>query len=265
MICNIAMDIDALPFSSRYFFPGFEQGDLFVRSTDSLIFALDSCLVMTAAGYIPFDYLYSLIPGIADLHYDSATLCWVFNFIRCAEYSAIENLHFHQLKCIASAANTFGFHSLQILCRLALRCFKNQYPKEILMLAVECGYHSLLPTLAGTDLIDVPLASLEDILKDPSIYRAWSLFRDHRIAALDCVKGHHATVHAGPNCVTWASEAATTYLKLERPSMMDPSRIRQAFEPRGNLPACCLSALECWRKDAEEIVQNLPTFSVILF
>lgn len=99
-----------------------EQGDILVRSMDSYIFALDSDLVLGAAGCIPFNHEYSLIPGISDLRYDSATLSWIFSFLRREEVEPIEDLLFSQLIGIASAASEFGFHSIQTLCRLALRC-----------------------------------------------------------------------------------------------------------------------------------------------
>ncbi|KAJ3780543.1 hypothetical protein GGU10DRAFT_380492 [Lentinula aff. detonsa] len=185
---NVAMDIDGLypSFSDRYCYMGFtqvlrvEQGDILVRSMDSYIFALDSDLVLGAAGCIPFNHEYSLIPGISDLRYDSATLSWIFTFLRREEVKPIEDLSFTQLIGIARAASEFGFHSIQTLCRLALRRFRNQNSQDILSLSVQYGYHALLPMLAATKLIDTPLTSLQDILRDPSIYRAWSLFRDQQ-------------------------------------------------------------------------------------
>ncbi|KAJ3735335.1 hypothetical protein DFJ43DRAFT_1037215 [Lentinula guzmanii] len=267
---NVAMDIDGLypSFSDRYCYMGFtqvlrvEQGDILVRSMDSYIFALDSDLVLGAAGCIPFNHEYSLIPGISDLRYDSATLSWIFTFLRREEVKPIEDLSFTQLIGIARAASEFGFHSIQTLCRLALRRFRNRNSQDILSLSVQYGYHALLPMLAATKLIDTPLTSLQDILRDPSIYRAWSLFRDQRIAALEVVREQHSKVHTDANCLTWATEAAVTYLRLGRPSTMDPSRICEAFGSTGALPACCSSAIEQWRKYALDISQGLPTFSL---
>ncbi|KAE9388335.1 hypothetical protein BT96DRAFT_947694 [Gymnopus androsaceus JB14] len=100
----------------------------------------------------------------------------------------------------------FALDYNQNLCWLALWCFRNQSHKEILALTVNCGYLSLLPTLAETKLIDTPLAGLQDILHDPFLYRAWSLFRDHRIACLEQVKERHNEVHPEMNCATWAME-----------------------------------------------------------
>ncbi|KAE9384707.1 hypothetical protein BT96DRAFT_1007790 [Gymnopus androsaceus JB14] len=233
----MAMDIDApyFSFAPRYYFNGFEHGEV---------------LVMGASKCIPFDYSCSLIPGVADLGYNSTTLSWIFKFIRCELIQDIETLPFNELRCIACAASDWNLYCLQNLCRLALRRFRNQSPKEILALTVNCGYLSLLPTLAETKLIDTPLAGLQDILRDPFLYRAWSLFRDHRIACLEQVKERHNEVHPETNCATWATESAATYLKLERPSVMEPTRMSQVFEPRGNLPPCCSSALERWRKQA---------------
>jgi hypothetical protein len=141
MASSIAMDIDVpscSSFPSKLFYQGckytvidifdlvdifkVEQGDLLVRSADCFLFALDSNLVRAAARCIPFDMSFSSIPGVADLRYDSATLRWIFAYLRCEEVTAIENLHFSQLKCIVDAAKEFQLYALWPLCRLALRC-----------------------------------------------------------------------------------------------------------------------------------------------
>lgn len=104
-----------------------EHGEVLVRSTDNYIFALDYNQVMGASKCIPFDYSCSLIPGVADLGYNSTTLSWIFKFIRCELIQDIETLPFNELRCIACAASDWNLYCLQNLCRLALRCVSSMF------------------------------------------------------------------------------------------------------------------------------------------
>lgn len=186
---------------------------------------------MGAAGCIPFSDEYSLIRGIVDLPYDSATLNWIFNFLRRQEVRPIEDLSFTQLKDVASAASDFGFHNLQTSCRLALKCapclipiqktdfycsyvrrFRHQCPKEMLQLSVQHGYHALLPTLAATKLIDTPLTSLQHILWDTSIYRAWVSFESYCTSCrlIGCFRASFATSGSLP--LNWSRNSIARFI-----------------------------------------------------
>ncbi|KAJ3840921.1 hypothetical protein F5878DRAFT_672268 [Lentinula raphanica] len=180
-MASFCMDIDIRIDNLSFFrfnpnFP-YHPGHAVFRSEDGILFALDVERLWIATGFKAFDTSSSLIPGVADVPYPSHILERLFLCLFPIPFPSFKEMEFEELILFGKAANHFCICSATALNLAYLRNYIDQFPKDILAFAVDCGYDFLIDEIAATDFLKAPLSEVAGLLPDP-LFRLWCLQRD---------------------------------------------------------------------------------------
>ncbi|KAE9389255.1 hypothetical protein BT96DRAFT_980771 [Gymnopus androsaceus JB14] len=249
--------------------PSFNAKDanVYIRSSDNVLFGLHVANIEIVTGGFPFDSSYSTVPGVPDLPEPAALLERLFAYFY-PDFPDIEFTDFptfRDLLDFAESAARYHIRPARGISKEFLRRYVLNHPREILAFAAKHNYYSLVREIAGTEFMNTSLAEIKELLRNDHLYAIWSQHKDLRMSAIMQAQSCSDHAHSGTSCATWSPLKSDILLQLNRPSVLE-SRwdVSQLFAPyRANAKHdCCFSALAEWEELVAAIAANLPPFSL---
>ncbi|KAE9401698.1 hypothetical protein BT96DRAFT_918674 [Gymnopus androsaceus JB14] len=244
-----------------------EDANVYIRSSDNVLFGLHAANIEVVTGGFPFDSSYSTVPGVPDVPEPAALLEKLFAYFY-PDFPDIEFADFptfQDLLNFAESAARYHIRPARGISKEFLRRYLLSYPREILAFAAKHSYHSLVREIAGTELMNTSLAEIKELLRNDYFYGVWSEHKDRRTSAVMQAQACSLHVHSGMSCTTWSSLKSDILLQLNRPSVLESHwDISQLFAPHKASAKhdCCFSALAEWEEVVADIATNLPTFAL---
>ncbi|KAF9063338.1 hypothetical protein BDP27DRAFT_1368072 [Rhodocollybia butyracea] len=173
--------MDIIPYIPVYSFipicPSFnaEDANVYVRSSDNVLFGLHAVNIEVVTGGFPFDSSYSTVPGVPDIPEPAALLekLFVYFYPNSPEIEFADFPTFQDLLSFAESAARYHIRPATMIGKEFLRRYVLSHPREILAFAAKHSYYSLVKEVARTEFMNTSLAEVKELLSNDHLYGIW--------------------------------------------------------------------------------------------
>ncbi|KAJ7312451.1 hypothetical protein DFH08DRAFT_897024 [Mycena albidolilacea] len=260
------------------------SADIVFKSSDGVLFHVHrKNLEVCTEGFPPSNI--STQGEVVKLTETSVTLELLFQFIYPQRHPALDTTPFEILGPLAEASEKYQVFPAMNICHIRLRDMVNEHPVEVAVYAAKHDYPYLVsqvaPMMISMDPVKV-VESLPPYLVIPWIRYVQAWTKVHQAALVLQYGGrNHETRKPcdgaqwpffALGCMSRLAPGIHTIRMLDRVFDVSKEKIStREPNPFGNprptiteMPQCCKTDLEVWRKRIEEGITRIPKFSTFL-